>query len=224
MSIGSRLKQERARLRWTQGQMGELAGGVAKRTVIDWEHDATSPTARQLERLAAAGIDACYVVVGAPALAAAHQQVAQESAPQPCLPAQDAAAGAGDLLPVPRHPLSAAHGGPGPVLALGRQWMQAHQVGGASRLSAVRVVGDSMAPTLIDGDDVVIDELSVRPCEHDGAYVVTPNGGLRVRRIRRRIDGNMEVWVDHPRYPTEVVTAEMADAIRVVGRVVWPSL
>jgi len=47
----------------TQPAFAELAG-VKKRTVIDWEHGVSSPTAVQLAALAAHGVDILYVVTG----------------------------------------------------------------------------------------------------------------------------------------------------------------
>lgn len=69
--IYSRLKQERERLGLTQPALAELAG-AAKRTVVDWEKGASSPTAVQLAALAAAGADALYIVTGARSQAAAE--------------------------------------------------------------------------------------------------------------------------------------------------------
>lgn len=61
VELGQRLKEERERARFTQPQLADLAG-AAKRTVVDWEKGASSPTAVQLARLADAGIDVLYVI------------------------------------------------------------------------------------------------------------------------------------------------------------------
>lgn len=65
--LGDRLREERARLRLNQAQMGAIAG-AAKRTVIDWEKGATSPGAAQLSALSDAGFDVLYVLTGARSL------------------------------------------------------------------------------------------------------------------------------------------------------------
>lgn len=225
MSLGVRLREERARLGWTQSRMGELAGGAAKRTVIDWEHDTTSPTGRQLEQLAGVGLDACYVITGRRAQVGDGAHEAQESAPPPYPPVPAACAEPADLVPVRRHPLSDSHASrSSPVLALGLGWLHAHLGGAEARLSAVRVIGDAMSPTLLDGDDVVVDELDASPARRDGVYAIALEGGLRIRRMRRRIDGALEVWADHPAHRPEVLPAGQAGHLRVVGRVVWPRL
>lgn len=61
--IGMRLKEERERLGLTQPQFGEAAG-AAKRTVIEWEKGATSPSTVQLAALGEIGVDTHYVLTG----------------------------------------------------------------------------------------------------------------------------------------------------------------
>lgn len=61
--IGTRLKEERERLKLTQPQFGEAAG-AAKRTVIEWEKGATSPSTVQLAALGEIGVDTHYVLTG----------------------------------------------------------------------------------------------------------------------------------------------------------------
>lgn len=204
--------------------MGDLASGAGRRTVINWEQGETSPTARQLEDLAAAGMDVCYVLTGR-RWGAQDAPGAKESAPPTYLPAAAPCAAPADLVPVRRHPLSdsGASGG-SPVLALGLGWLHAHLGGAEARLSAVRVIGDAMSPTLLDGDDVIVDELDASPARRDGVYAIALEGGLRIRRMRRRIDGALEVWADHPAHRPEVLPAGQAGHLRVVGRVVWPRL
>lgn len=63
LTIGDRLKSERAKLGLSQPALGEIVG-AAKRTVIDWEKGATSPTAAQLAALSEAGVDVLFVVTG----------------------------------------------------------------------------------------------------------------------------------------------------------------
>lgn len=58
-----RLRSERERLGLTQPQLAEIAG-AAKRTVVDWEKGVSSPTGVQLARLAVAGIDVQFVLIG----------------------------------------------------------------------------------------------------------------------------------------------------------------
>lgn len=61
--IGNRLKEERERLGLAQPAFAEIAG-AAKRTLIDWEKNTSSPTAVQLSALQKAGVDTHYVLTG----------------------------------------------------------------------------------------------------------------------------------------------------------------
>lgn len=62
--FGQRLKEERARLGVTQPQLAELVGS-AKRTVVDWEQEKSSPTAKQLMVMqSVGGIDITYLLTG----------------------------------------------------------------------------------------------------------------------------------------------------------------
>lgn len=61
--IGTRLREERERLGLTQEAFA-VAGNAARRTLIDWEKNVSSPTAVQLSALSAIGVDVLYVVTG----------------------------------------------------------------------------------------------------------------------------------------------------------------
>lgn len=61
--IGDRLREERVRIGATQADFSATVG-AAKRTIIDWEKDRTSPTALQLTALAKVGVDVGYILTG----------------------------------------------------------------------------------------------------------------------------------------------------------------
>ncbi|WP_374410617.1 helix-turn-helix domain-containing protein [Novosphingobium colocasiae] len=63
MTVGTRLKEERARLGLTQEALAAVAN-VAKNTAINWEKDKSSPTANALMLIADAGADAIYILTG----------------------------------------------------------------------------------------------------------------------------------------------------------------
>ena len=69
------------------------------------------------------------------------------------------------LLSVKRHPVTVS-AGPGAIVteelgkayfAFDERWLKALTASSPSNLSIVRVEGDSMAPTLGDGDDILVD-------------------------------------------------------------------
>lgn len=63
MTIGTRLKEERERLKLSQTALAEAAG-TTKKTQIDYEKDNTQPKAQYLAFVAAMGIDVAYVITG----------------------------------------------------------------------------------------------------------------------------------------------------------------
>jgi phage repressor protein C with HTH and peptisase S24 domain len=85
-------------------------------------------------------------------------------------------------------------------------------------VSVIRVEGDSMVPTLADGDDILVDR-SAAPLR-DGIYVLRIDGALNVKRLAiNPTPGHVAIHSDNPAYPSWP-DCELA-AIDVIGRVVW---
>ena len=51
--------------------------------------------------------------------------------------------------------------------------------------------------------------------------VISVGEDLLVKRIRRRLDGMVELISDNPAYPAETLGPDMLQQLRVVGRVVY---
>jgi phage repressor protein C with HTH and peptisase S24 domain len=84
----------------------------------------------------------------------------------------------------------------------------------------IQVAGDSMAPTLDDGDDILVDRGDAAASLRDGIYVLRLDGALNVKRLivdraRRRVS----VKSDNPAY-TSWPTLDL-ERLDVIGRVVW---
>ena len=82
----------------------------------------------------------------------------------------------------------------------------------------IRVAGDSMAPTLCDGDEILVD----RDCREIGRgniHVVRLDGVLLVKRLRKAV-GGIELVSDNPDYASVLAAAR---AIEMIGRVAWVS-
>jgi phage repressor protein C with HTH and peptisase S24 domain len=108
--------------------------------------------------------------------------------------------------------------------ALGRigfdkAWLRRLGAGGGT-LSLIRVDGDSMAPTLADGDDILVDRGDAAARLRDGIYVMRIEDALIVKRVAvHPAGGRLSVTSDNPAYPSWPDCARAA--IDVVGRVVW---
>jgi len=83
--------------------------------------------------------------------------------------------------------------------------------------SMIRVRGDSMAPTLEDGDEILVDRDRRRVEARGGVFVIRLGGELMVKRLRPAV-GGVELISDNPEWETRLVPAATLD---VIGRVAW---
>ncbi|WP_458701364.1 S24 family peptidase [Sulfurospirillum sp. 1307] len=83
-------------------------------------------------------------------------------------------------------------------------------------IKALNVLGDSMEPTLNDGDIVFIDTSS-KNINRNGVYIVTTPMGLFIKRLQLRADGKVALVSDNSIYTDEIVNSE---DIEVLGKVV----
>lgn len=139
------------------------------------------------------------------------------------------AATEGGLVGVPRLDVRAS-AGPGAAEAeerrLGRigfdsAWLRRLSLGGGGpdRLSVIRVDGDSMSPTLSDGDEILVDREDGAGRLRDGIYVLRIEEALVVKRVAVGPGGRLSVRSDNDAYPGWPDLE--SDALDVVGRVVW---
>lgn len=106
-------------------------------------------------------------------------------------------------------------------LAMSFQWLGRHLFHTTGDLASVQVVGDSMSPTLIDGETIIIDR-GVREVVVDDIYVVDMLGQRLVKRLQRKTDGSLVIISDNQAYERESVPRNRVGEISVVGRKVWP--
>lgn len=107
-----------------------------------------------------------------------------------------------------------------PLFAFDERWLKQLTATPPAKLSIVRVEGDSMAPTLNSGDDVLIDTLDCGDRLRDGIYVLRIDDALLVKRlalnpVRRRVT----IQSDNPAY-ADWPDCPIAD-VQCIGRVIW---
>ena len=87
-------------------------------------------------------------------------------------------------------------------------------------LALLSVKGDSMNPTLNDGDMILVDLRSER-IEDSAIYVLEFDDALLVKRIQRKLDGSIVIKSDNQLYDAEILQKDRAGALKIIGRVVW---
>lgn len=244
-SFGQRLREERERLGIKVTEFG-VEAGVKKNAQINYEADRRSPDSNYLSAAAKQGVDVYYVLTGQRtnlgpiyamsamlekkhglALEMARRAAEIEAsspkvriAPQYVqVPMHDAFLAAGD-----GH-LNETDSVAGHV-AFRKDWLTEI---GVSPVSAVIATasGDSMEPTIHDGDMLLIDlsrstvpartreERDTRP---SGIYAVLDDGAARVKRVEVAVPGTFALMSDNPSFAPEF---RPSDQLAIIGRVVW---
>ena len=134
----------------------------------------------------------------------------------------------GGLQPVKRIAVRAS-AGPGalvageaakPYFGFDGRWLRSLTATPPAKLSIIRVEGDSMAPTLSAGDDILVDPSDCAERLRDGIYVLRVDGALVVKRIALHpIGRRVTIRSDNPAYP-DWPDCDMEEMV-CIGRVVW---
>ncbi|WP_110675930.1 S24 family peptidase [Salinicola sp. RZ23] len=210
-SIGSRLREERLRLELTQTEIGEQAG-VTKNTQRLYEADQRSPKGDYLSSLASIGVDVQFVLTG----------IRSNPVGGSVSDSFDAADGALSV------PLYDVEGAAGAGRSLEHETVIGHfpltaeliaQLGLAdARLAGVRVRGDSMEPTLFDGDWTFVN-LADTHWMPGGVFLIWVSGELRIKRVQRLAGAAMLLISDNSHYQPEMIPPDRMDDVAVLGRV-----
>jgi len=104
-------------------------------------------------------------------------------------------------------------------LAFREQWLDRITSAKDEDLAVLFADGDSMEPTLRDGDTMLIDRSQVN-IRRPGIYVIGFEGTLNVKRVSvNELEGTIRISSDNPAYSSYDATLE--DNFQVAGRVVW---
>jgi len=129
----------------------------------------------------------------------------------------------GDFIFMPRSRIRFSGGREGAIrseqvvdsIAFRAEWVKRALKAEPRDLILIEAGGDSMAPTVEDGD-LILATLAEPRFRQDGIYLLRHDGGLAVKRIQRRPDGKLLLRSDNPKYEAMVVPS-----VDVVGRVIW---
>jgi phage repressor protein C with HTH and peptisase S24 domain len=98
-----------------------------------------------------------------------------------------------------------------------RAWLETITRTPGPHLTIARGRGDSMMPTLMDGDMVLIDRSQRHVFEQDAIWALTVGDIAMIKRLRVRSD-RVQLLSDNDRVPADEATA---DEINIVGRVIF---
>lgn len=91
-----------------------------------------------------------------------------------------------------------------------------------NKLAAMTASGESMEPTIFDGDSLLVDT-SQNNVTDGKVYALWYDGGERVKRLFRLPGGGLRIQSDNQRHPTIELQADHIEHVRVIGRVVHRS-
>ena len=107
-----------------------------------------------------------------------------------------------------------------PYFGFDPRWLRTLTATPSDGLSIIRVEGDSMAPTLNAGDDILVDSGDTVERLRDGIYVLRVDDALIVKRLAMHPVGSwVTVQSDNPAYP-DWPDCNLSE-IHCVGRVIW---
>jgi phage repressor protein C with HTH and peptisase S24 domain len=103
------------------------------------------------------------------------------------------------------------------MVPFSRAWLSGLTRSPASELMVARGDGDSMMPTILDQDLVIIDRGQTTPKQQDRIWAMSYGGLGMIKRLRQRPDGSLEINSDNK----EVTPIDASDGeVHIVGRVV----
>lgn len=103
------------------------------------------------------------------------------------------------------------------MLAFRKDWIK--RKGKPENMSLIKVQGDSMEPTLLSGDLVLVDHNKTTIAPQGGIYAISINHEIMIKRVQILFpEGCLRIISDNKQY--EPIEAPV-DQVRVNGKVMW---
>ncbi|MBI1212055.1 MAG: helix-turn-helix domain-containing protein [Alphaproteobacteria bacterium] len=221
--VGTRIKRAREALGMTQVVLAKSVG-VSQQAVMELESGRAKGTKHTAKFARALGQDAMWIELGEgrmrePGKAArvAKKAIDKPRVPIPPdnyerIPVFDIRTNSkGGALAHDAEPIAYA------IFAL--DWLRDLTRTHVSKLAVMQVAGDSMEPTLCNGDRVLVD-MAQKSLRREGVYVIGVEDTLIVRRVTMHPRSKrVALRSDNPRY--ETYNDLDPDRLNVAGRVIW---
>jgi phage repressor protein C with HTH and peptisase S24 domain len=102
-------------------------------------------------------------------------------------------------------------------LAFRKEWLK--RKGDPLKMSLIKISGDSMEPTLLSGDLVLIDHSRTIVASHGGIYAISIDHEILIKRLQLLFQaGKILVISDNKQYPPQEIDT---DKITINGKVIW---
>ncbi|MCK9338114.1 MAG: helix-turn-helix domain-containing protein [Arcobacteraceae bacterium] len=89
----------------------------------------------------------------------------------------------------------------------------------SSNILAINVTGDSMSPTLND-KEIILFDTTKQDIPKGGIFVISTLAGLFVKRISKKLDGNLELISDNKNYNSEIIKPYELENVNILGKLI----
>lgn len=215
VSLGRKIAQARMNQGLNQSELARLLG-IKPQSVQQWEKGDSAPKLDRLKAIAKVLNVSFYSLTG--------DNPAPSNNPM-SLETED------DIVRIPRFSPEASMGHGSAVypddelvldyMPVSRTWLRQNVSCSAFRnLQIITGRGDSMAPTIENGDILLVDT-GIERVVGDAIYALNIGGDLYVKRIQRNLDGGLIVISDNKEYEKMFIPKSDIENVRIIGRVVF---
>jgi len=240
MTIGGRIKKWRAEKNLKQDDASSLLG-LKFSSYQKYEMDISKPGSDALEAFAKAGINIHWLLTGEgemllnqpPSLSVfnQHPPIASASVQSPASDSQlndtQTNASMQDFALIHFYDVEASAGHGSRVdqehiisqMAFRKDWLKQRNLQ-PDQCALIKAKGDSMEPTIHDGDLLLVDT-SIDSIKDDAIYIVQADHHLIVKRLQQSLDGSLTIISDNQRYEKQTIGPQQAKTVKIAGRVKW---
>ena len=227
-TLGERIKEERKKRHWSQADLGAKVG-VSQAAISEIERDVPKSSGLVIPIAKAFKVDVSYLTDGKENIS---RQIADNSdiviiggksgeVADPkeyvMIPRYDVRGSCGEGIDV--NEVTIVDGMPMPVA-----WLRAQNLPEAHLLAVIEASGDSMQPTIEDGQTLIVNTIDNEP-KSTKIYLICIDGKLFIKRLIYTPNG----WImrsdntNKSNYPDFEIEEAKFSNIDIQGRVVWKS-